>query len=80
MHSWMGDPFICSLVVTKAQGEGPRERPQIGATAGLGRWRAELCFTEVVIANSTCPCHVSACFSLIRDAEEVTCIADEQTL
>lgn len=75
----MDDPFICSLVVTKAPGEGPRERPQIGAAAGLGRWRAELCFTEVFIANSTFHCLISACFGLIYDAEEETCIADEQS-
>lgn len=55
-HSWMAGPFICSPVVTKAPGEGPRERPQIGATAGLGRLRAELYFKEVLIANSTSPC------------------------
>lgn len=56
IHSWMADPFICSPVVTKATGDGPRERPQIGATAGLGTLRAALCFKEVLIANGTSPC------------------------
>lgn len=42
MHSWMAEPFICFSGVTEAPGEGPRERSQIGAAAGLGRLRVEL--------------------------------------
>lgn len=66
MLSWMAEPFICFLGVTSAPGEGPRERSQIGAAAGLGRLRAELCFKEALVVNSTSPCQVSACFMMLE--------------
>lgn len=79
MHSWMAGPLISSPVVSKTPGERPKERPQIGVTAGLGGLRAELHFKEVLIANSPTPRCVAVCFAFITDAEEKTCIADEQS-
>lgn len=62
----MAEPLTCFPGVPKAPGEGPRERSQIGAAAGLGRLRAELCFKEALEASSTSPCHVSACFVVLE--------------
>jgi len=65
------DPFIFSPAVTKAPGEGPRDRPQVGATTGLGTLRAELYFKEVLIANSTSPCHMAACFAFVTQKKRL---------
>lgn len=66
MHSWMAEPFIGFPGVTDAPGEGPRERSQTGAAAGLGRLRVELCSKEALVVNSSSPCHVSACFMILE--------------
>lgn len=66
MHSWMAEPFICFPGVTEAPGEGPRERSQIGAAAGLGRLRVELFNKEALVATSTSPCHVSDSFMMLE--------------